>query len=410
MRASSRLRGVKKRQPPTPILEFHRITATNSGSLPASLEVLVRLLPFLLFPAAAFAAPMTLQHQGRLLDTNGAPVNGGSHTVLLELWNSETGTVVLTDRLHTESFSSIAPEAGYYAVELGSGTSLDSSVFGNAEVWMQVTLDGIALGDRQRLSSVPSAAHSHQTAGFAPNAATCASTGDYGSVRWTGSEFQGCNSSGWTSFAMQQLGLSGGQPAQGCLSLHQIDSALPDGIYWIDPTNSGAPFQVYCDMGTGGWTLVARMTVASGQDHYNAGAVGTSGVSAVQLNTLSAQKFSDVRINQIRTTSTHSGTTGYRMTCWEGETYAQTMFCSSACTFDAIASSSGTECSKCTPNFDGTLITLTPNPGTRGMGHHHATTATYPWAIAYQRHPEAGTNPGCRTDAYGSGDGRLWVR
>jgi hypothetical protein len=96
------------------------------------------------------------------------------------------------------------------------------------------------------------------------------------------------------------------------------------------------------------------------------------------------------------------------MTCWEGQSYLQTMYCSSSCTFNAQTSVGSSQCSRCAGSFEGTLVQFSPNSGTRGLGNHHD--GAYPWSMAYQRHPEEGNNAGCRNDLRGSGSGHLWIK
>jgi len=197
--------------------------------------------------------------------------------------------------------------------------------------------------------------------------------------------------------------------AVSCLEIRddRIDSP-GDGVYWLDPEGSGA-FQAYCDMTVdgGGWTLVARIAQASNQAHYDTSAVGLSSVG-VELNNATTQKFADSRINAIRSNSPYSGSTGYRMSCWEGQSFVQTMYCSSNCTFNAQDSVNSGQCARCAGSFEGTLVQFSPNHGTRGLGHHHDN--SYPWSMAYQRHPEHGDNAGCKNDARGSGSGHLWIK
>ena len=198
-----------------------------------------------------------------------------------------------------------------------------------------------------------------------------------------------------------------------CNSCHQFIQNHPgaaDGTYTIDLDGSGgsSPFSIYCDMtqDSGGWALVARMTTASGEAHYNTAAVSVP-TTGIQPNVTTTQKFADSTINAIQAASPYTGTTSYRMTCWDGQSNAQTMYCSTSCSFDATVSVYNGNCSRCTGSYEGSLVQFSPNGGTRGLGHHHD--HSYAWSMAYQRHPE-GNNPGCRSDAKGSGDGHLWVK
>ena len=359
--------------------------------------------------SVAAAAPMTMSWQGRALDSAGVPVEGGSHSVVVEMWTSSSTVDETNDRLHVESFSGVAPEAGFFSLTLGTGTLLDSTIFSNEEVWMEVTVDGSTMGVRTLLTSVPMSGRSVETARFSASTAACDGSvaADVGLVRFTGSDFEGCTPDGWLPFTPVKLGLAVTTPGLSCHHIKSVDLGAENGLYWLDPDNSGA-FQAYCDMDAGGWTLVARMTIAGDQSHWNTSAVGVSGTTAVTNNSVTTQKFADSRINALRIGSTYTGTTAYRMSCWDGTANAATMYCSSACSFNATTSVNSGECSKCTGSPDGSLIQLAPNTGTRGLGHHHD--STYSWSMAYQRHPEQGSNPGCRNDAKASGNGHLWIR
>lgn len=197
-----------------------------------------------------------------------------------------------------------------------------------------------------------------------------------------------------------------------CAAIKAANPFSANGAYFIDP-NSGSTsdaFRVYCDLtaADGPWTLVVRLKKSEGQAHWSSGVVGASYPDFKGANT---RKFSDATINAIRAAGTYSGSTGYKFTCFEDNTSTsgcsqQTMYCSRSCSFNAIDSVNTSECSRCTKSYEGALTQLAPNTGTRGMGHHHLDANWF----AYQRHPEEGTNSGCRSDACGGGDGTLWVK
>lgn len=101
--------------------------------------------------SVAHAAPVQLAHQLRVVDATGAPVNG-AHQVSVELFAAATGG----SAVFSESFA-VQLDGGYAAVLLGSGVALDSADLAGAR-WVQTSVDGVAMGNRQPLAAVPSAA------------------------------------------------------------------------------------------------------------------------------------------------------------------------------------------------------------------------------------------------------------
>lgn len=97
----------------------------------------------------AQAAPTTVVHEGRLLDSAGAPLNG-TLPVLFQLFPSEEATTAVWQ----ESLS-VQVQQGYYAVVLGNETALDDALLSsNLELWLGIQPDGQSMG-RQQLHSVP---------------------------------------------------------------------------------------------------------------------------------------------------------------------------------------------------------------------------------------------------------------
>ena len=105
--------------------------------------------------ASAVAAPMTLRHEGRLLDTAGEGLNGDvSVTIALHIDPTTAAT------LWTEG--QVLPLSdGYFATTIGadaSGNPLELSDLSPESVYVSFTVGGSELGPRQRLMSVPYAA------------------------------------------------------------------------------------------------------------------------------------------------------------------------------------------------------------------------------------------------------------
>ena len=82
----------------------------------------ILLSSLVLAPALASAAPMLLDQQGRILDGVGQPLN--QTTTLTFTLRDGGGTARYTD-----DFTNVSVVDGYYAVQLGSGDVLDTSVF-----------------------------------------------------------------------------------------------------------------------------------------------------------------------------------------------------------------------------------------------------------------------------------------
>ena len=111
-------------------------------------------MPLLLALAAlttASAAPVQLQHQVRVLDAAGGPVNGQRELTVV-LYDAAVGG----DVAYSETFSTTLDD-GYAALVLGGSDALDDSVFAQP-LWAQTLIDGAPIGQRQPLTSTPSAA------------------------------------------------------------------------------------------------------------------------------------------------------------------------------------------------------------------------------------------------------------
>ncbi len=82
-----------------------------------------------------------------------------------------------------------------------------------------------------------------------------------------------CTGKSWHPIAIKTMGTQN-SPAKSCRALLNKAPITPDGVYWIDPSGSGNPFQVRCDMSTdgGGWTLVAYAGKINGSKKATVGA------------------------------------------------------------------------------------------------------------------------------------------
>lgn len=114
------------------------------------MRILRTLAALALLAPAAYAAPLTLGHQGRLSDSGGAPLEG-DHSVTVSIYASSAGG----SALWTDTFSAVAFENGYYTLTLGSGAALSASAFDTDDLWVGISVDsGPELG-RIALTSAP---------------------------------------------------------------------------------------------------------------------------------------------------------------------------------------------------------------------------------------------------------------
>lgn len=132
--------------------------------------------------ALAQAVPERLLFNARLADASATPL-GGTHAVKFELFDAATGATALW----TEERASLTfTNEGLAWAELGEVTPLTSLVFDGRRLFLQLTVDGVALTPRLSIASVPyalratSAAEAARLGSFTANdlqrrvASTCA--------------------------------------------------------------------------------------------------------------------------------------------------------------------------------------------------------------------------------------------
>ena len=108
--------------------------------------------PLLLGLSLAFGVPLQLNQQGRLLDSNGAALEG-AQTVHFRIYDD-----LLTGVLLYEEALSVAFNNGYYSVALGSDSSnpLDESVLSLYPLFLEIEIDSSGpLSPRQAILSAP---------------------------------------------------------------------------------------------------------------------------------------------------------------------------------------------------------------------------------------------------------------
>lgn len=217
-------------------------------------------------PLVAQAAPIQLQHQARLVDASGAPLNG-ARTVTVSLHAAAEGGVVLWSRDFNAELAD-----GYFSAVLdveADGDPVRSEWFA-APVWVGHALGGAALGPRQPVGQVPVAGLSLGVVVPLDSGSTCAVEG------LLARDAQGlklCMGGGWTYVATTSRLVtyngarrwSDGAHAPSCHAYRnpgqnrEYAGETGDGLYWIEPI-PGDVFVARCEMDLegGGWTLVGK--------------------------------------------------------------------------------------------------------------------------------------------------------
>ena len=92
----------------------------------------------LLLSSLAQAVPVEMNHQGRLLDTNGAGLQGTQY-LTITLYDSETaGTIVYTESLIVDC------QDGYYSTSLGVAGMLDSEVLEQYPLFLDLIVTAVS--------------------------------------------------------------------------------------------------------------------------------------------------------------------------------------------------------------------------------------------------------------------------
>ena len=144
------------------------------------------------YSCAGVAGPR-LAHQGRLIDSVGAPHNGPT-TLVVSLYATENASTPLWSATYTDE----AVEQGYYAVILDKDDEDDpiDTAWLSSGAWVGVRALGQDLEPRQPLHDVPVAAVARSVM-IDSTSGPCTS----GEIRYNNGTFEGCVETVWTNLA-----------------------------------------------------------------------------------------------------------------------------------------------------------------------------------------------------------------
>lgn len=237
----------------------------------------------------ASAAPVHLVQQGRLLDPTGAAIQG-QHTVVVDL--CPNATPAANESCRSETFTDVPFDDGYFSLVLGAEQTLDHSVFDAPDLFVQFTVSGTSLGNRQRVGQfVPRSGGMLFLGSAADN--DCTDDTNEGALIYRDGSVQVCNEGTWRNLAYgdRLVDVNGvrqwsdGTFARSCedyirpvSNARTYAGATGDGLYRIEPTGS-SPMTVWCDMTSenGGFTLVMNLDTSDGHAMWWGNALWTNG-------------------------------------------------------------------------------------------------------------------------------------
>jgi hypothetical protein len=224
---------------------------------------------FLGLATRASAVPLTFDHQGRVLDPAGAPVDGTT-SLGFALYATPTGGAPLWSETQ-----SVPVSDGYYQALLGATTPIPSTVFSGLTLYLGVSVgSGPELVGRSAVVSVPYAVTAQEVRGgrveaseidvaggltlgtVAQNACTGTTVG---LMRLEGTDVQVCDGARWRAFALKKDGAgdAADNPALTCQTLKDAFPSTTSGTFYLDPNGGSTDdsFLAWCEMiGSEGWT------------------------------------------------------------------------------------------------------------------------------------------------------------
>ncbi len=130
-----------------------------------------------------------------------------------------------------------------------------------------------------------------------------------GTLALNGTRMQLCDGTAWATLSVAPNGASPTTAGASCAQLLADNPGSPDGIYWL---GVGAPYEAYCDMANGGWTLVLKTAAGDNTFLYGSAIWTTTAVAnETSLDTSAAnaklEAFNSVPFTEIQGCTTATG-------------------------------------------------------------------------------------------------------
>ncbi len=131
-------------------------------------------------PAAGQGVPSTMSFTGRLIDTNGSPVDG-QRDMALKLFDAPSGGA----EIWSETYTNAVFDQGLVYLDMGATNPLDAGVFAGGRLYLEITIEATVMSPRLTVNSVPYAVRAgvaevaESLAGLAPgDVVTSVTAGD----------------------------------------------------------------------------------------------------------------------------------------------------------------------------------------------------------------------------------------
>ena len=101
--------------------------------------------------SALNALPSKINYQGLITNADGTPIVSATNTITINLYTGLTGG----SQVYAETFTSVESDAnGIYSIQIGD-SNLQSELEDNANLWLELVINGDTLSPRQQINAVP---------------------------------------------------------------------------------------------------------------------------------------------------------------------------------------------------------------------------------------------------------------